>query len=802
MCKFAFMRKFLVYLLLVIILLLATGIIIGYTVLNRSLPNYNGEISLVGLESNVKVQFDEFGIPHIQANSANDAYKALGYLHAQERLFQMQLLRHAGDARLCQMLGADLLSVDQLFCTMGLREYADQALESFTKSTSAAIQEEVQAYMDGINLFIAEDRLPPEFKLLGSPCEPFQVRDAFCISNYMAFSFALGQRTDPLVDWISKNLGQDYLNGIALNHYSTEPYIPVQKDSAEIDFSPISTKLAQIQSLLPCSPFEGSNSWAVSSSRTKSGFPLFCNDTHMRHGMPSVWYETQLSYPGFELYGNHIPGIPYALVGHSAHHAWGLTMLEQDDLDFYSEEISADGKQVKYKGSWVDLQKSSIEIVVKDAENVSIEVTTTPHGPLVQNLFEFDGEGRAVSLWWDYTKHENRLLEAVRAMHHAQSIQEFEKAVAEIHGPGLNVQYADNEDNIAWWAAARLLKRPNQSLSKLVLDGGSGENDPLGYFDFSENPKDINPKSGIIYSANDQIGPIHDTLFYPGYYKPHHRGERIHRILSSRNDWDVESMKSLINDIQSDVDADLFSWMKSQLITKNLDQFEQECANSSDWDGKHQLDKIAPTIYYKWLYHVLNNTLGDELGPERFSAFLGTHWMKRAYPVLLKDPNSIWWDNIESPEKETLQQILTYSFKSTIVELEVQFGNQSSTWTWNKARHIELAHPMGKVRPLNLLFNVGPAEIAGGHETISQTGFVLNGDGFYPVLVGPQMRIVHDLSDVENSWSALPSGQSGHPLSPHYDDQFEMYIKGEFRKQHFKDFQGDNSTELVLIPAN
>ncbi len=766
------------------------------------MPAYSGEIQVSGLKDKLDVKFDEFGVPHINASSADDAYRALGYLHAQERLFQMELLRHAGDARLSEVFGADLIAVDIMFCRMGLREYADESILIFNQSAELNIKAELKAYMAGINAFIAEKRLPPEFKLLGNDCAPFTERDAFSIANYMAFSFALGQRTDPLVDWVAQNLGDEYLKNMAVNHYAQEPFIPTQKDSSAMDLSQISAAMAELQSLLPMSAFEGSNSWAVSSKRSSTGYPLFCNDTHMSHGMPSIWYESQLSYPGFSIYGNHIPGIPFALLGHSDHHVWGLTMLEQDDLDFYHETISSDSLQVKYKGEWVNLERRTHQILIKNEGSIEVETLISPHGPLVQDLFNLPANSGAISLWWDFVKHENHLLEVFRDLHHASSLQEFETAVARIHGPGLNVQYADNEDNIAWWACARFIKRPQQYLSKMILDGSSGEYDPTGYYDFSETPKNVNPASGIIYSANDQTGAMHDTLFYPGYYKPHHRGQRILRKLTEKSDWDVESMKTLINDVQSDVDSELLAWMKSQLILENLSDSEKKYVHELAWNGDHTLDSTMPTIYYKWLFHALQNTLEDELGPERFSAFLGTHWMKRAYPLLLKDENSIWWDDINSKEKETLQGVLTYSFQSTIAELQLQFGEDSKNWTWNKARHLELNHPMGKVKPLNYLFNVGPLEIAGGHETISQTGFLLNGEGFYPVLVGPQMRIVHNLADVEDSWSVLPSGQSGHPLSNHYDDQFEMYVNGQFRKQNFTLNTGENVRQLVLVPEN
>lgn len=793
------LRKILLYTLLILVFLVGFGAIAIYTVLQRSLPVYEGTISSAALSDSVKVSFDEYGVPHISANSAEDAYFVLGYLHAQERLFQFELLRRAGDGRLSELLGADLLKADELLITFGLRNYNKRSVAHYNKVAPAHIKKEMQAYMDGMNQFIANDQLPPEYVLLGAECKPVSINDLFAVQSYMAFSFALGQKTDPIADYIYKNYGTDYLKGVALEHYSQEPYIPNLNGSEYQSLEQIEAIMSDVRAQLPLPFFSGSNSWAVNGSRTSSGSPILCNDTHMGHGMPSIWYETHIEYLGYKMYGNHIPGIPYALIGHTDHHAWGLTMLEQDDIDFYMEKPDDEKMSVQIGETWHPIAQKDYTIDIKNAESINITVDETPHGPIINGVLDLENEALPVSMWWEFTKHDNNLIYAFYDMHHAVDFETFKQASQRIHGPGLNVQYADIEDNIAWLASAFLLKRAPGVNSKLFQEGWREDLQPLGYYDVDENPNSINPESGVIYSANDQPGPMPDSTFYPGYYKPHHRGERIYRLLSSRSDWDTEKMKELIDDVTSDVDASTLTLLLSHLNPDSLTEKEQDLASGLNWNGSHELDQTAPAVYYKWLYHILADAMEDEMGEKLFESWLSTHWMKRAYPVMLQNAELPWWDDINTDKTETMDGIITYAFKRTVKELEAQFGADPSAWTWNKARHLELKHPMGKVKPLNLLFNVGPGEMRGGHETISQTDFDLNPYGFYTVRVGPQMRIVHDLGSENNSWSVLPSGQSGHPLSPHYDDQFDMYRNGEFRHQYFKTTD-PNWKELVFTP--
>lgn len=810
--------KWILRIVLSLIVLAIIGLLGAYFWLRSGVPENKGVVQNQLIADSCTVAFDESGIPHIYAKSPEDAYKVLGYLHYRDRMFQMELLRRAGLGELSEFFGGDLIQADVMFHTMGLPQYCRQSAENLLIRGDKEVIAEVNAYLAGINKAMSDLPRCPEFKILGFSPKPYEIHDIYAVTGFMAFSFALGQRTDPLATRIA-SLGPEYLEDMALLHYDGEPFLGCTTDSIFTGegSGEISSTMEKLQEILPLPGFDGSNSWAVAGTKTKSGSPFLCNDTHMKHGMPSTWYEAHIEAPGISLYGNFIPGFPYCLVGHSRNHAWGLTMLEHDDMDFYYESLSEDGlNSIEFQPipdtlneansgekqrTEIPLKQREATFRIKGGKDTTFVVSETPRGPLVQTVFS-DEPGRPFSMWWDFTRHENLLLEASRGMNRAQDISDFESAAAQIHGPGLNIQYADNQGHIAWYAAAKLLKRPEGVNSKLIQDGSNGEVHPIGYYSFAENPKIVDPECGFIFSANEQIPPLADGTFYPGYYKPHFRSVRIQEQLDKRSDWDTESLKELITDITSPEDAENLREMVKRLDMNQLQPDMADLASRLEqWTGLHGMENFEPVVYYKWAYHFMRMAMEDETGAEDFEAFLGTHWFRRALATMIRDAESPWWNDVNTPEQENQKDLLTRSFLLSYQELGTQLGMNTSDWKWGQVRHLLPEHPMGKVWPLGLLFNCGPRTIGGGDETLNHSGFRFSGDGFYEITGGPQMRIVHDLSNPDNSWSILPGGQSGNPFSRHYSDQFDDYCSNRFRHRVMPSAAPENWVEVLhFIP--
>jgi penicillin G amidase len=784
---------------IILLTLVALLAILGYLYFGSLAPKYKGELELAGLSEEATVSFDNFGVPHIQASNKADLYMGLGYTIASERLFQMEMMRRVGHGQLSEILGSDFISTDALFRSLFPDSYFKEQCESLELEENAEMLGEIEAYLAGVNQFVQKGSTPLEFTLLGIEKRPFERADLFAIAGYMAYSFGLGQRTDPLITYIQEELGSEYLRGLELYHETGADYIP---GFAESRLSgPMSEQLFGMSNQhFPVPLWEGSNSWVVSGERTESGKPIFCNDTHIAYSLPQVWYEAHLTCPGFNFYGYFLGGIPFALVGHNDAMAWGLTMLEQDDMDFYFEQVDFSKGTYMFDGVPKKLEEQTFQIHVKDLPDTTITVLYTQHGPLVSEFYNNVQDTLNVSLWWDYIRTENRLLNAFHALNNCQNIEEAENACSQIHGPGLNVTYADTANNIAWWACAKIQNRPLHVNSKCFIDGSKSENDPLGYYNFSQNPKSVNPSLNWVCSANDEPAPI-DSIYIPGYYKPNHRANRIMHWLSSPNNWSVESMKQVMLDAQSDIDGDLAKELKKILNEQELPSEFTPYLELLDWNGQHEMAHSSPVLYYRLLYNVLESAMLDELGQERFDNFLTTHWFRRCYPLLLQDPTSIWWNNSTSSTSENRDQLLVAAFKATVRELLAENG-PLETWEWGKNHSLALEHPFAKESDiLAALLNIGPYPIRGGYETINQASFKLEKTNNYKVLVGSQMRIIMDLGYIEDGVSIAPSGQSGHRTSKHYDDQSYLYRTGQFRPQLWDQMEVDQlDNKLILTP--
>jgi penicillin G amidase len=798
--------KWLKRILLALIVLVTGAAVGGYLWIKSSAPDYSGELTLGGLNAPVDVWFDDYGIPHIKAESKADLYRAFGYVHASERLFQMEMLRRAGGGRLSEIIGPDLLQTDIMFRTIGISDYADESDSALHTSGNEAMLADIQAYLDGVNAFVNEGTTPREFSIIGIEKTPFTTRDLYLITGAMSFSFSQAQKSEPVFDFIHSAWGDKHLADLGMWHEEGDGFIPGAPDtSASSALLEFGKTASAVHATLPVSPLLGSNSWVVSGKRTSSGKVIFCNDTHIGYLLPQTWYEAYLECPGFELYGHFMGGVPFALVGRNAELSWGLTMLLNDDMDFYRETFDVqDTLKVMHKGQWTRSSVKEYRIGVKGQPDKLIRVRQTPHGPVINDAFDGMPADAPVSMYWTYTQLPNLTIEALHGLNNAHSMAEFAAYLPLIHAPGLNINYGDKQGNIAWWAAAKLIQRPSHVNSKVLLDGASGNDEMTGFLDFAANPRNINPESGYIATANEWPAPI-DSAFYPGYYLPPYRGERIRERLASKVDWTADDMKMLLSDAVNEADAKALRQMLARLspiLRKSGDSVAEELIEHlRDWDGAYGPEEIAPAVFTRLQYHFLKEVCEDELGEERFALFLTTHQMRYAYAELMDRPDSEWYDNVHTDVTEPQDTVLLRAWNATAEGLTEELGANWKLWKWSKVSTLEMKHPLGNVSVFRPLYNLGPFPNYGSNETIRQGGFHLNGSGQYDVHFGSQMRIITDYSDDANCWNVTPAGQSGHPGSPHYDDQSPLYNAGEFRRQHFTSLGEEGiGSVLRLLP--
>jgi len=744
-------------------------------------PNYEGEQQLANLSEEVNVYYDAYGIPHIYGTTEKDAFRALGFVHAQDRLWQMELLRRIGSGGLSEVFGKDMLTTDKFFLSLGIDENSKQTVAQLDVNSDEA--QLSQAYLDGINQFIAEGPKPVEFYLTGLERKPFQLKDIYNTMGYMAFSFAMAHKTDPFLSNLRNKLGVEYLTDLEIDVSPNTTWIKNYKKEAKDSIqNNITAMLTEALGEISIPLFEGSNSWVIAPEKTKNGKVILANDPHIGFSQPSVWYEAHVNAPNYEQYGYHIAGIPFPLLAHNRATAYGITMFENDDVDFYYEEENpANSNQYKSKSTWVDFELVSRRIKVKDADDYDFTFKRTNHGPVLNEIADQITGERPISMSWIYTKGQNKAMKSIYGISHAKDIDAFEAALPNIHAPGLNIMYGDAKGNIAWWATARLYQIPDTVNTKFVYERSTELTEEKTFLPFSENPQAINPPWNYVYSANNQPDTI-VGMKYPGYYLPENRAKRIVALLEPKNDWDKQAVGKMITDVTSAVNPSIIKNLAKSIDVKDLTEKQLKILDQLNaWQGDYPLESIEATIFHRWVYFFLKNTFADELGAEMFNQFLGTHLHKRVIAPMSEKPNSVWWDKLGTTEVETQAQIIQTSFEQAITDLEQTLGEDMLSWTWGTVHTIEHPHPIGQVEALRSFFNVGPFPVNGTREVINNMAFGYSESGKYTVGSGPSTRRVIDFSDIENSMSILPTGQSGNPFSSHYNDQAKMYLNGEFR---------------------
>jgi penicillin amidase len=793
--KFIRMKGFLK--IIKIVFLVCVLVFVAAWLYSRTLyPTYEGELSLENLSENVTVHFDENGVPHINAETQKDAYTALGYVHAQDRLWQMELIRRIAPGRLSEIFGDKLVETDVFFAGLGLVEDANESIAKIDINSEA--YKLTIAYLDGVNQFVEEGATPIEYNLIGLEKTKFTVNDVYNVFGYMSFSFAIAQKTDPLLQEIKEKLGDNYLAELEIPVYSNTALLKSEKNPiVKASFAKAMTAMYE---QLPISPFIGSNSWVIAADKTKNGKVIFANDPHIGFSQPSVWYQSHIKTPDYEMYGYSLALTPFPLLGHNRDYAYGLTMFENDDVDFYIEKNNPENlNEYETPAGFSTYKTVQKTIKIKGAPDTTFTVKISRHGPIMNNLLKQIDDQRPIAMQWIYKKTDNQIIDVGYQISHAKSLHDFKEGAKLLHAPGLNMMYGDAKDNIAWIASGKLYKYRDSINTKLYLDGASGKDEILSYVDFEDNPQSINPASNYVYSSNNQPDTIAGVL-YPGYYLPEDRGQRIEQLLEVKNDWTQEDVQQMIFDVTSPVVPKVIANLVVSLKTENFTTNEQEALqNLKDWNGEYKKEDTAPTIYNRFLYEFLEGTFKDELG-ESFPMFMQTPLMKKMIAVQAKKTVSVWFDDVTTEPKETKSDIVQRSFINAISFLENQLGDTVSLWSWSKVISVEHGHALAAGgETLRKIFNVGPFSMDGGNEVINNQLFTLNETGIYKVKAGPSTRRVIDFSNIENSVSILPTGQSGNIFSKHYKDQAQKYVNGEFVKTMLNKDEIERSKNLLIF---
>ncbi|ATE75181.1 MULTISPECIES: penicillin acylase family protein [Pseudomonas] len=799
------MKRVLTVLALLIVALAAGG---GWYVYSKQ-PTRQGQVALQHLQGSVTVHYDERGVPHIRAENETDLYRTLGYVQAQDRLFQMEAVRRLARGELAEVLGPKLLDTDKLFRSLRIRERADSYVAALDRQSPA--WKALQAYLDGINQYQDSHAAPVEFDVLGIPKRPFTAEDSISIAGYMAYSFAAAFRTEPLLTYVRDQLGAEYLNifdldwqpnGVLAKRRASPAPVLAASDWKDLNALARLSEQALADHGLP--QFEGSNAWVISGNRSKSGKPLLAGDPHIRFSVPSVWYEAHLSAPGFELYGYHQALVPFAFLGHNLDFGWSLTMFQNDDLDLIAEKVNPDNpNQVWYRGKWVDMVTTEQQIAVKGQSPVTLTLRQSPHGPIVNDALGTAAGKTPVAMWWAFLETPNPILDGFYQLNRADTLAKARAAAAKVQAPGLNIVYANAKGDIGWWASALLPKRPAGVKPGFILDGSTPQADKEGFYPFSANPQEENPARGYIVSANFQ--PVSPTgMEIPGYYNLADRGQQLNRQLSDKNvKWDNVANQKLQLGTTTAYGPRLLAPLLPVLREVVSDPAELKLVEQlAQWSGDYPLDSISATLFNQFLFNLADAALRDELGNDFFETLLPTRVIDAALPRLAASADSPWWDNRNTPGKETRADTVKVAWQASMAHLKATLGADSAQWQWGKAHTLTHGHPLGMQKPLDQIFNVGPFAAPGTHEVPNNLSAKI-GPAPWPVTYGPSTRRLIDFADPAHSLTINPVGQSGVPFDSHYADQAEAYIEGVYYQANFneEEVMANTRSTLKLLPA-
>jgi len=775
-------------------------------------PQRGGELALTGLKGAVTVRYDERGIPHIQAGNEDDLYRALGFVHAQDRLFQMEIVRRLAKGELAEVLGPDLVKTDTLFRTLRLNERA-AAMVTTMDPTSAAVRAQ-NAYLDGINQFLAHKPAPVEFDLLGIPKRAFTMQDSMAVAGYLAYSFAAAFKTEPALTFVRDRLGPDYLRifDLAWNPQgvlSAAPQTTAARPQPDWDaLSQLAQVSAEVQTRTGVALYEGSNAWAVSGARTSSGKPMLAGDPHIGFSVPAVWYEAHLKSPGFELYGHFQALLSAAMLGHNTQFGWSLTMFQNDDMDLIVEKVNPrNPDQVWVGGQWAELESRQEVIKVRGAKPVQLTLQRSRHGPIItpafRQEFNYVSATAPVAMWWTFLETDNPILEAFYQLNRADTLAKARQAASFIHAPGLNVVWASASGHIGWWAAARLPIRPAGTEPHFMLNGDDEHADKLGFYRFSDNPQEEDPARGYIVSANHQPRPS-SGLPVPGYYNLFDRAQALEdRLGNNAIQWNALNTQSLQLSTQTGYFWRVLEPLMPELSDVVRDPLERSVFDSlTQWDGQFSLLNIPPTVFTQFLYELAKAALSDELGTAQFKAMLGTRALDLALPRLAGDAASPWWDNAKTPAVETRKDIVRQAWHNAVTHLQDTLGKSPNDWGWGKAHTLTHQHPLGSQALLGKIFNVGPFEAPGGREVPNNLSFPI-GPAPWAVTYGPSTRRVIDFADPGQARGINPVGQSGVLFSSHYSDQAPAYMAGGYLQMYLAetDVVANARETLTLKPT-
>ena len=779
-----------------------------------SLPQLAGEVRVRGLEAPVSIGRDGFGIPSIEAGSERDAAFALGFVHGQDRLWQMEMSRRIGAGRLAEVVGEEGIATDRFLRTLGLYRAAEAALEHL----SAEAVDWLEAYALGVNAVILDRSrpLPPEFLILRHRPEPWVPADSLVLVKTMALSLIESWRRELTRATVLAALPAEAMDdlwpptradavttirGEAADFAAAAPEAPVDPAAVRA----IGDQAGELLAALPLdsAPGQGSNGWVIAGAHTASGAALFANDPHLSLGTPAPWYLASIRTPAGVVQGATLPSLPVVVIGRNDAIAWGFTNTAGDTDDLFIERLDpADPDRYLTPDGPRAFEVREEVIEVKGASPVRHTVRVTRNGPVVSDVVpraaEAAGAGHVLALRWTALLPEDRTVEAGIALARARDRADFTAAVGHFFSPTQNAFYADAEGGIGIELAGRLPLR-RQGDGSLPQPGWTGEHDWLGLLPPAANPKSGAVPAGYLVNANNRLVgpdfPHHVTRDWNDDLRARRLDEVLAAAVAGDARLDVEAMRRLQHDRRSIMARDFLPLL---LEVEPADDEERAIlAAMADWDGESGPDRPEPLIFQAWYRALVWHVLADELG-DRFAAYEGIRSDAMRH---ITEAAPEWCDDQHQPAAvQSCADMAARALATAMGELRARHGQDWRAWRWGEASRVRMAHrPLDAVAGLARLFSL---EAPGGGDagTVAVARYLPRDP--YTTVMAASLRLVVDLGEKSTLHAILPAGQSGHPLSPHYRDQTESWRDGRLQRISIADSVREAGHILTLLPTH
>lgn len=744
----------------------------------NNLPNLNETITAPSLKSKVEIIRDEWSVPHIYANNKEDLFFAQGYVHAQERLWQMELTRRVVSGRLSEVIGKDALNVDRIARMMGFKALGKADEEEFKKELLFTY---LESYTRGVNHFIANCKhLPVEFKLLKMTMEDWTVADCFGMGRLLALQMSQGWLHELERMGMVERFGLEKAQEIFPEYLADNPTClkyGIETNERKVDGTLEAFNGPYLR------PLGGSNNWVVAADKMTTGSAALCNDPHLLINTPNIWYENHLVAPDYEVTGVTIPGVPMVLIGHNANIAWGATLTYADIQDTYIEKFVSEDSVQYHFGERILKASVQIEKIYIKGEKIPHEerVLKTHHGPVILNI---DGTHR-ISLC-SKALQKNKMIFGFYELNIAKDWNTFVGACEKLTTPSLSLVYADIQNNIGYYMTGEV---PIRARSKGLLpnNGYDGLHEWTGRVPFEEMPHVLNPKQGYFYTCNNKL--VADDFPYDlgNIWMNGYRAKRLDLLINSKDKFSFEDFAAWQLDFVS-LPGEAFAKLVQALQEKEAyEKLPATIKKTAElfvgWDFNLTADSVGGAIY-----QVLKQNLVDlifdkipevqgvvtrkELPIFAVSEFFGQD--VTAILRLFDNPDSAWWTI-------TPEETLIKALEKTTYELTERLGANMEHWKWGSLHAMVAKHALGVKPILGEIFDTGNIPIGGDTDTLCQISFVPGEHYDGKSLIGASYRQMIDMGDLTNSKCIVPVGQSGNVKSPHYRDQMDSWVKGDYK---------------------